>query len=307
MVKRWSLLWTLVPRSEPSFREGSHRCFRLAIPSFSDLVETTASLKEGVMPALAHSDETTATHSNEVPAAFVETCLTEFDLFSSDYDELVKDPICDWFAESGRSYFHLRKREVILQYFQRLGCDTRRLSYLDVGCGRGELLKLMHSDFRRVCGCDPSVGMLSAGELTHNRIEISVQDDSTRLPYANAEFDFVTAVCVYHHVAPELRPSVTAELARVLKPGGIACVIEHNPANPMTRLVVSQSPVDANTVLLPVRETCGLFQEQGFSIDWREYFLYVPERFSRMFGWLERSLSRVPLGGQYAMFARLSC
>jgi len=257
------------------------------------------------MPAVVHHDEVVTPHLDWTRDAIAQPFPTEFDHFSSYYDELLEDPICDKFAGSGRLYFHLRKRDVIRHYFQRMGHDTRRLSYLDVGCGRGELLMLMHTDFQRVCGCDPSEGMISAGECTHDTIEIRVQERATTLPYDNSEFDFVTAVCVYHHVPPEQRRQVTAELARVLKPGGIACVIEHNPLNPVTRFIVSRSPVDVNASLLTAAETSSLFLRQGFRIDWREYFLYLPERLYRSFHRVERWLTGVPLGGQYATFAKL--
>jgi SAM-dependent methyltransferase len=258
------------------------------------------------MPAVARHEVVTP-HLDWTRDAVAQPYPTEFDHFSSYYDELLQDPICDKFAGSGRLYFHLRKRDVIQHYFRRIGRDTRRLSYLDVGCGRGELLMLMHSDFGRVCGCDPSEGMISAGGLAHDRIEIRLQESTTALPYDNSEFDFVTAVCVYHHVPPEQWRRITAELARVLRPGGVACVIEHNPINPVTRLIVSRSPVDAGAVLLPAAETSNLFQKQGFRVDRREYFLYLPKCLYRAFHRIERSLSGVPLGGQYAMFAVRPC
>jgi hypothetical protein len=34
-----------------------------------------------------------------------------------------------------------------------------------------------------------------------------------------------------------------------------------------------------------------------------QYFLYLPERLFDKFGGLERIVKRLPLGGQYAMFA----
>jgi SAM-dependent methyltransferase len=130
-----------------------------------------------------------------------------------------------------------------------------------------------------------------------------VQTDGLRVPFANEEFDFVTAVCVYHHVPVEARAALTVEISRVLKPGGIFCMIEHNPANPVTRTIVSRTPVDANAILLPGREAKGLASEAGLARPVVDYFLYFPKSLYRFAGWLEPSLAKVPLGGQYAMFS----
>ena len=40
------------------------------------------------------------------------------------------------------------------------------------------------------------------------------------------------------------------EMRRVVRPGGLVCVIEHNPLNPLTRLAVARCEFDRDTVLL---------------------------------------------------------
>ena len=64
----------------------------------------------------------------------------------------------------------------------------------------------------------------------------------------------MTAVCVYHHVEPGDRAPLTAEIRRVLKPGGMLAIIEHNPLNPVTRAVVKRIPLDRDAQLLSARE-----------------------------------------------------
>ncbi len=228
----------------------------------------------------------------------------EFDDLSGAYEELLADPLRDRFAGGAAVYFHVRKRDLIREFFRRRGVDTRTLSLLDLGCGKGELLTLLREDFGLVCGCDPSAGMLGAAGLSAKGIRTRVQRDPRRLPFDDGRFDFVTAVCVYHHVAPDLRPSLTAEVRRVLRPGGRFAIIEHNPYNPVTRLIVSRTPVDADAVLLRASETRRLLRGGGFRIDAQQYFLYCPDRLYRRFGGLESALRRIPLGGQYAVFAR---
>ena len=226
----------------------------------------------------------------------------EFDQFSGSYEQLLNDPIRNRFAPGGAEFFHLRKRNLIRDYFRRRRTDTRKLAYLDVGCGKGELASLLRGDFARIAGCDPSAGMLKAGELSSNGIEMRVQDDAGRIPFEDSEFDFVTAVCVFHHVPLAARGTLMGEVRRVLKRGGTLAIIEHNPYNPVTRLIVGRTPVDADAILLRPAETRRLFREAGLAVDDQRFFLYFPESLYRRLGRLESALTKVPLGGQYAVF-----
>jgi SAM-dependent methyltransferase len=228
----------------------------------------------------------------------------EFDALSGSYDELLKDPIRDRFTAGTSEFFHIRKRDLIREYMRQRGIDSRRLAWLDIGCGRGELLTLLRGDFAKAAGCDPSAGMLEAGGLSAAGVDTRVQNAGERVPFSDGQFDFITAVCVFHHVPPAMRASLTKDIRRVLKPGGTFCIIEHNPYNPVTRLIVSRTPVDADAILLRSSETRGLLRKQGFRIDRQQYFLYFPEAVYRRVGALEAALQHVPFGGQYAVFAK---
>ncbi len=228
----------------------------------------------------------------------------EFDGLSGDYERLLSDPIRERFTGATPKFFHVRKRDVIRDFFRRQRVDTRTLSFLDVGCGKGELLTLLRDDFGQVFGCDPSAGMLGAEGLSAKGIQTRVQRDPQGLPFDDGQFDFVTAVCVYHHFPPDLRPNLTAQVRRVLRPGGWFALIEHNPYNPVTRLIVSRTRVDANAILLRPSESRRLLRGAGFGIDAQRYFLYCPERLYRRFPRLESALRRIPLGGQYSVFGR---
>jgi SAM-dependent methyltransferase len=137
---------------------------------------------------------------------------------------------------------------------------------------------------------------------TIDGIDVRVQPDSVTIPFGNGDFDFVTAVCVYHHVAPRARVALTTEICRVLRPGGTFCMIEHNPLNPVTRLIVSRTPVDADATLLRAREARDTMARAGLRHMELQYFLYFPQTVYRYIGGLEALLARVPLGGQYASF-----
>jgi SAM-dependent methyltransferase len=222
----------------------------------------------------------------------------EFDGYASDYEALLRDPIRDTFAAS-RQFFFERKLHVIRRFYRRQAIDPRAVRWLDVGCGQGELLRLGQPDFKSAAGCDVSDGMLK-----HCRdLEIRRQPSPQELPFEGGVFDLVTAVCVYHHIPDNVRPLLTAEILRVLSPGGVFCIMEHNPLNPATRLIVARTPVDADAHLLMAGQAAKLLSSIGATFIETRYFLFLPQRLHQYLAGLEDLLSRAPVGGQYAVFA----
>ena len=122
----------------------------------------------------------------------------EFDQYSESYSDLLKDPIRDKFAGPNSEFFQARKAELILDYFRRRQLDTSSMRYLDVGCGKGSLLRILQPSFDSVAGCDPSVGMIAS--LAD--MDVRLQVDESKLPFPDDHFDFVTASGVFHHVPP---------------------------------------------------------------------------------------------------------
>lgn len=223
----------------------------------------------------------------------------EFDRYAGKYSDLLKDPVRERFAP-GSAFFMARKWTLIREFYRRQRRDPSRDCWLDVGCGTGDLLRLGRPHFRDAVGCDVSAEMLAASP----DLPISHQTDPVTLPFSGAYFDFVTAVCVFHHIEPVVRNPVITELGRVLKPGGVVCIIEHNPYNPVTQLIVRRSPVDVNAKLLGAGLAKRLLAHAGFEIVEHEYFLYLPEKLYVAVGFLESLLAKAPLGGQYAVFGR---
>jgi SAM-dependent methyltransferase len=223
----------------------------------------------------------------------------EFDKYAATYQELLDDPIRNRFAP-GSSFFFERKWMLIAEYFSRIGLETSNADWLDVGCGRGELLRLGKPHFRTVAGCDVSAEMMAAS----TGLPVRKQEQLESLPFEDASFDFITAVCVFHHVVPEQRPLLLRDMVRVMRPGGICCIIEHNPLNPVTQLIVRRTPVDADARLLSSGMTRRLMRSAGLSQCDTVHFLYFPAKLYARLRGVEALLDRVPLGGQYAVMAR---
>lgn len=225
----------------------------------------------------------------------------EFDRYAAPYRELLRDPVRDWFAPQS-SFFDHRKWILLQDYLRRHCRFDGETAWLDVGCGQGNLLRLGRSAFGSVAGCDPSEGMLrECGDL-----DVRLQHDANLLPFGDRSFDLVTAVCVYHHVPSEARPDLTVEMARVLKSNGVLAIVEHNPFNPVTQLIVRRTPVDANARLLSARECRRLMARAGLDPGQTEYFLYLPAGLYYRAAFLERWLKHIPAGGQYVVFGRKS-
>jgi SAM-dependent methyltransferase len=224
----------------------------------------------------------------------------EFDQYAPSYTDLLDDPARKRFAQDPL-HFHRRKWILIERLLKGAGADVQALKWLDVGCGRGELLELGGLKVKQAMGCDPSSNMLSPD----TSFEMHKQPSLVELPFEDNSVDFVTAVCVYHHVHGEARTLLTNDIRRVLVPGGLCCIIEHNPWNPVTKAIVKRCPVDVDAELLTLQAATKLFEASGFEAVETEYFLYFPELlFNTRAGALERPLSKLPFGGQYALLTR---
>lgn len=228
-----------------------------------------------------------------------ERLAPEFDQYAHSYDDLLEDPIRNGFARDPL-HFHRRKWLLIERLLKRSSQTWSTKRWLDVGCGRGELLRLAGSNFSMAMGCDPSASMLSS----RSTVRTYKQPSPVELPFDDGSVDFVTAVCVYHHVHGEARALLTNEIRRVLTPGGLCCIIEHNPFNPVTRAIVQRCPVDVDAELLTARSAGMLLKAARFESLSTDYFLFFPEWLVNRLGPIESTLCKLPLGGQYALLAR---
>jgi SAM-dependent methyltransferase len=86
---------------------------------------------------------------------------------------------------------------------------------LDLGCGIGVIANQLRLSARMVVAMDSEWDLISRTSSELARL----QGDGSRLPFNDATFDLMTCAQVYEHVADPVQ--LVAEIARVLKPGGI--------------------------------------------------------------------------------------
>ena len=223
-----------------------------------------------------------------------------FDGYHDSYGQVVDNSI--GFSGLKHDFFMQAKADLIKRKLSSLPGDAKRLKALDIGCGVGTLIPYVRPFFASVAGCDVSSESIATAQSKDKATDYRHYEAGSRLPFEDASFDFAMTVCVVHHVPPPQWSSFFAEMRRVLKPGGLACVIEHNPLNPATRLAVFRCPFDEDAVLLRSGKTNALFDEAGFARDETEFFLLLPSA-AKAARRTEKTLRRLPLGAQYAAFA----
>jgi SAM-dependent methyltransferase len=227
-----------------------------------------------------------------------ETAKT-FDAYGRKYAESVEEAI----SVTGLSLDFVTKvkADYIIDLSTAHFGSLSKLSVLDVGCGIGNFHRLLKPPFSAITGVDISRVSIDVAKEQNPDIDYQLYDGH-RLPYQNDGFDIVFTVCVMHHVPPSQWPGFTAEMFRVLKPGGLALVFEHNPANPLTRRIVDRCPFDADAVLLQRSQTIDLFREAGFHTVRARSILSIPPA-GKLLRQVDQLFGRLPFGAQYYVAA----
>jgi 2-polyprenyl-6-hydroxyphenyl methylase / 3-demethylubiquinone-9 3-methyltransferase len=138
-------------------------------------------------------------------------------------DLTIYDQVADqWWSDEVRWVRTLRNLVPgRLKWFDR-HFDWPGKDVLDLGCAGGFMAEAMAARGARVIGIDPAADAVEAARR-HSRAQgLTIQYDvgvGEALPYDTAGFDAVVCVDVLEHVADLNR--VLAEVARVLRPGGL--------------------------------------------------------------------------------------
>jgi SAM-dependent methyltransferase len=224
--------------------------------------------------------------------------MTElFDSYRSNYRDVVQSSID--FSGLPHSFFMRAKADLLRELIaRRLGPEKPAM--LDVGCGVGSFHPLLRGMIGRLSGIDVSSASIAQARADNGDVDYQAFDGRS-FPFDDSGFDLVTAICVLHHVAPTEWAHFINEMRRVVRPGGLICVIEHNPLNPLTRLAVARCEFDRDAILLGAGKARKLMAAGGLREIGSRYFLLLP--------WdanparrVEGAFSNLPLGAQYASF-----
>lgn len=110
-------------------------------------------------------------------------------------------------------------------------------SFLDVGCGTGNLLAAIAETEEGVglSGIDISPGMIAVAKRKLDGLADLRVGDSEKLPWADGTFDVVVTTDSFHHYPRPI--GVLAEIKRVLRPNGLLIVADPWWPTPVRQLV----------------------------------------------------------------------
>jgi SAM-dependent methyltransferase len=206
------------------------------------------------------------------------------------------------FSGQDVGFFTDVKADLLVDLAARRSGEPGALSVLDVGCGVGLTDAALEGRFGSIHGVDVSEGAV-AEATTANPWATYGSYDGRTLPFDDDVFDLAFAICVLHHVDPPDRVAFTGEMRRVVRPGGLVVMIEHNPLNPLTRVAVSRCDFDDGVVLLRRNAARDLLIANDLRPVELPYILFFPWRAT----WLRRAehgLTWMPLGAQYIAVGR---
>ena len=174
---------------------------------------------------------------------------------------------------------------------------------LDFGCGTGDATAELARRFPQsvVYGYDPSEKALEFARYRHLSERLHFVDIQA---LKERQFDLIFLNCVLHHIEPEKRQETVCFLASLLSPDGRIWIFENNPANPGTRWAMYRNPFDKGVKKIWPHGLRNLLSRAGMEIRDQGFLFYFPQ-------WLaflrpvERFLTAIPMGGQYALMAVL--
>jgi ubiquinone/menaquinone biosynthesis C-methylase UbiE len=226
----------------------------------------------------------------------------DFDDVAEAYEDKINAALS--FGGQEHTFYIDIKRNHILRLAQDYFGNVGDLDVLDLGCGLGAYHPGLEGKFRELHGIDVSARSVEAAAAQHPFVQYTTFDGE-RLPYADGQFSLVFTICVMHHVPPPLWTTFTAEMYRVIRPGGMALVFEHNPYNPATQYIVKTCDIDKDAVLLRPGKLRRLFTTAGFNeIQTRTIISVLPK--GQFLTGVDSLLGYLPFGAQYYLRATKS-
>ena len=222
-----------------------------------------------------------------------------FDQHANSYEESVEASIA--FAKVEHAYATECKARHLLSLCSRLLGRPNELRVLDVGCGIGLTDAHLVEDVGVLHGIDISAESVERAAAVNPSANYAVFDGAA-FPLPDQTVDHAFAICVLHHVEPHGRAAFIAELQRVVRPGGIVALFEHNPLNPLTRVAVSRCEFDEGVTLAGRTATARLMTRAGLAVEERGYIIFTTSR--RWSARADQMLAWCPAGAQYYLAAR---
>lgn len=227
----------------------------------------------------------------------------EFDKFADEYTALharniaISGEAPDFFAD-------YKMKDLAAEFGRHAGAGSAAPAVLDFGAGIGTSVPFLRKYLpaARLTCLDVSERSLAIGAGRFGDQAEFVPFDGRSLPFADAGFDIAYAACVFHHIDHGEHVGLLKELRRVLRPGGLCFVFEHNPYNPLTVKTVNECPFDENAHLIAAGAMRRRLFAAGFTQVRVRYRIFFPHAL-RALRPLEAHMTWLPLGAQYYTLA----
>ena len=227
----------------------------------------------------------------------------EFDKFADEYRAIHAANI----RLSGETpeYFAEYKVIDLVAELRRTAPERAAPAVLDFGAGIGYSVPFFarHLPAARLTCLDVSRRSLEIGAARHAGLAEFVHFDGSTIPGEAGRFDIAIASCVFHHIPHGEHVHLLEEIRRVLAPGGLLMIFEHNPLNPLTRHAVNTCAFDENAELIAAGVMRRRMSAAGFAAPRIRYRIFFP-RLLRALRPIEANLTWLPLGAQYCIAAR---
>lgn len=224
---------------------------------------------------------------------------THFDQFADSYDRNLAEAL----SASGedRMYFAQGRVRWLAGCLRELNFATRHV--MDYGCGVGSTTPLLLEALggESAIGVDLSQRSLNVAGRDHGSGKIQfarIQDYSP-----SASLDLAYCNGVFHHIPPAERTRALGFIIDSLRPGGIFCFWENNPWNPGTRYVMAHCAFDDDAITITPPEANRMLKLAGFEIL-RTDFLFIFPRVLKFVRFIEKRVTKLPLGAQYQFLCR---
>ena len=240
--------------------------------------------------------------------------IAPFDSYAKSYEILHDQNLAPIGAES-REFLHAKLKWCAGFASKHFKPTTSTRTFLDYGCGTGRFGHEFHKYFDNSWGYvgvdSSSASIKEAQEQCAAKSQRSHGNKNHpwffRLDSWNqnaAQYDFIFAACVFHHIEPDRRPVVVRRLWDGLRQRGVIVIWEHNPWNPVTRRIVKDCPFDTDARLLSISEMIRLWRETiGEAETGYQFVTFFPGVLRRLQA-VERMLGWLPFGGQWVFWGQ---
>lgn len=122
---------------------------------------------------------------------------------------------------------------------------------LDFGCGCGRTIRWFekYDAASSISGTDIDSAAIEYCRHRFKKMEFSTNQPLPPLKYPQAQFDLVYSISVFTHINEEFQHKWLAELARIIKPGGVVLLSVHGARSWLTLPAECVAKVNANGFL----------------------------------------------------------